>query len=215
MLLAFESHDHDVQHGMDRALAVCHEAGGTVDGGGEPRAGVDSLSGDAAASRWRSSFLQAPYIRDRLVRRGLVVETFETETTWTSFGALHEAVQRDVESTIAAAGLRGMVTWRVSYAYPDGPAPYYTVVASSAPGRMIETWTAIKRAASDAILAHGGTITHHHAVGRTHRPWYEAERGPVWLATLESAKRALDPAWILTPGVLLPVPPDAQRDRRD
>jgi alkyldihydroxyacetonephosphate synthase len=213
LLLAFESHDHDVQNGMDRALAICHEAGGTVDGGGEAAGGVDLPSGDAAALRWRSSFLQAPYIRDRLVRRGLVVETFETATTWTAFGALHDAVQHAVESTIAAAGGRGIVTWRVSYAYPDGPAPYYTVVASSAPGAAIETWTAVKRAASDAILAHGGTITHHHAVGRTHQPWFEAERGPVWLATLESAKRALDPAWILNPGVLLPVPPDVGRRR--
>jgi alkyldihydroxyacetonephosphate synthase len=206
MLLAFESHDHDVQHGMDRALAICREAGGSGDGGGESATAAESLPGDAAASRWRSSFLHAPYIRDRLVRRGLVVETFETATTWTAFGALHDAVQQAVESTIAAAGLRGIVTWRVSYAYPDGPAPYYTVVATSAPARAIETWTAIKRAASDAILAHGGTITHHHAVGRTHRPWFEAERGPVWLATLEGAKRALDPEWILNPGVLLPVP---------
>ena len=112
-------------------------------------------------------------------------------------------LQATQHAVVAACG-RGFVTWRLNNVYPDGVASYYTVVAVSEAGREIEQWTAIKTAASEAILAAGGTITHHHAVGKTHRPWFERERGDVSLAWLRAAKNALDPAGIMNPGTLLP-----------
>ena len=96
------------------------------------------------------------------------------------------------------------MTCRFTHVYPDGPAPYFTYLAQPAPGAEIEQWRAIKGAASDALIAAGGTITHHHAVGRDHMPWYEAQRPALFGAALAAAKRALDPAAILNPGVLLP-----------
>jgi alkyldihydroxyacetonephosphate synthase len=90
--------------------------------------------------------------------------------------------------------------------YPDGAAPYFTVIAPAPPGGEVEQWDSIKAAASDAILAGGGTITHHHAVGRDHRRWYDLERPEPYAAALRAAKSALDPAWILNPGVLLDPP---------
>ncbi len=92
---------------------------------------------------------------------------------------------------------------RFTHVYPDGPAPYFTVVAPSRSGRQLEDWQAIKEAASDAILASGGTITHHHAVGRDHRPWYDRQRPELFAASLEAVKERLDPAGVLNPGVLV------------
>ena len=206
LVLAFESHDHVVHEAMERALAICREWRGTWDDAAINSPVASSSPDEAATDRWRAWFLQAPYLRDRLVLMGLIVETFETATTWQNFSALNDAVVGAVNQTLKDLGDRGFVTWRLNYAYPDGTAPYYTVVARGHPGREIEDWTQIKRAASDAILATGGTITHHHAVGREHRPWYEKERGANWIAALSSVKRVLDPAWILNPDVLIPLP---------
>jgi alkyldihydroxyacetonephosphate synthase len=96
----------------------------------------------------------------------------------------------------------GHVTCRLTHAYPDGAAPYFTVVAPARRGDEVAQWTVVKRAASDAILAEGGTITHHHAVGRDHRPWYDLQRPDPFAAAMRAAKAAVDPAGILNPGVL-------------
>jgi alkyldihydroxyacetonephosphate synthase len=96
-----------------------------------------------------------------------------------------------------------LVSCRLAYVYPDGPAPYYSFVGPARPGGELEQWDALKDAASRAILGHGGTITHHHAVGRDHRPWYDEERPELFGRALRAAKRELDPAGILNPGVLI------------
>jgi alkyldihydroxyacetonephosphate synthase len=155
------------------------------------------------ADRWRSWFLQAPYLRDRLALRGLVVETLETASTWAAFKGLHANLLKTVSAAVVRECGRGIVTWRLSYAYPDGVAPYYTIIAVGEPGQEIEQWTAIKRDASNVIESNGGTATHHHAVGRTHLPWYERERGQLCLEAIAAAKRTLDPAEIMNPGVLI------------
>jgi alkyldihydroxyacetonephosphate synthase len=95
------------------------------------------------------------------------------------------------------------VTCRFTHVYPDGPAPYYTFLGAARPGAELAQWRAIKAAASEALAAHGGTITHHHAVGRVHKPWYERERPPVFAAALAAVKRELDPAGIMNPGCLI------------
>jgi alkyldihydroxyacetonephosphate synthase len=100
---------------------------------------------------------------------------------------------------------KGFVTWRLTHIYPDGVAPYYTVIATGEKDREIEQWDRIKEAASGVIVEHGGTITHHHAVGKDHRRWYEQERGPLFGLILTRAKQAVDPQWILNPDVLLEV----------
>ena len=87
--------------------------------------------------------------------------------------------------------------------YADGPAPYFTVIAPGRPGAELELWAAVKEAASEAITTLGGTITHHHAVGRDHRPWYDRQRPPLFAAALKAAKSALDPRGIMNPGVLI------------
>jgi alkyldihydroxyacetonephosphate synthase len=97
----------------------------------------------------------------------------------------------------------GTVTCRFTHVYPDGPAPYYTILAPARRGDELEQWDEIKGAAADAVIAAGGTITHHHAVGRDHRPWYERQRPEPFAQALRAAKSALDPSGVLNPGVLI------------
>jgi alkyldihydroxyacetonephosphate synthase len=138
-----------------------------------------------------------------MVALGCVAETFETAVTWAGFDALHRGVIEAVTSALAGVCGGGSVTCRFTHVYPDGPAPYFTVLAPSRHGDQIAQWREVKEAASEAVLAHGGTITHHHAVGREHRPWYDRQRPELFAAALRAAKTTLDPAWILNPGVLV------------
>jgi alkyldihydroxyacetonephosphate synthase len=145
-----------------------------------------------------------PYLRNAFPVIGLVAETFESAVTWDAFPAFHRSVTGAVrEAAMQACGSPVVVTCRFAFAYPDGPAPYYTVMAAGRRGEEIGQWDAIKAAASDAILRAGGTITHHHAVGRDHRPWYDKQRPEPFAVALRAAKAALDPNAILNPGALI------------
>lgn len=204
LLLGFESELYPQQDAMQKALEICRRHGARV-----RRAKVrhsESTAGarSGAAGSWRKNFLKAPYLRDIMARKGMVTETFETAVTWDQFEAFHAAIQAAAQRAFDEhCRGRGVLTCRFTHIYPDGPAPYYSVVAWSERGRQVETWDAIKAAVSDAIIENGGTITHHHAVGRDHRPWHERERGELFTRALQGAKSSLDPKWVLNPGVLL------------
>ena len=159
----------------------------------------DGEAEERASSEWRSAFLRAPYLRDTLVAMGVVSETFETAITWERLPAFVETVKGAVREVL---GPEGSVTCRLTHAYPDGAAPYFTVLAPVQRGAEVERWLAIKAAAGDAVLAAGGTITHHHAVGRDHRPWYDRQRPEPFATAMRAAKAALDPRGLLNPGVL-------------
>lgn len=193
LVLGFESADFAVDHWLDLALALCAQHGGTW---GDPVV----ATGDGAEGTWRSAFLQMPYLRDLLLRTGVLSDTFETAITWDQFPAFHASV---MGATRAALGEPSRVSCRMTHVYADGPALYFTVLAPVARGEEEERWHAMKRAAGDAISAGGGTITHHHAVGRDHRPWYDAQRPEPFAAALRAAKGAVDPAGRLNPGVLI------------
>jgi len=185
LLLAFESADAPVDAALARATDI-----------GQAHSGRSTS--EETAREWRGSFLRAPYLRDGLARLGVVVETFETACTWSAFPALHAAV---IQSVVSAGP--AFAACRFTHVYPDGPAPYYTVYAAGRRGAEVEIWDGIKARVSEAILAQGGTITHHHAVGRDHRPWYDRERPEPFAVALRAAKAALDPYGILNPGVLI------------
>lgn len=153
------------------------------------------------------AFLNAPYLRDLLARASVVSETFETAVPWDRFAAFDAGVRQAVGEALRELCGAGTVSCRFTHVYPDGPAPYYTVLAPGRRGGELEQWDAIKAAAADAIERLGGTITHHHSVGRDHRPWYDRERPDGFARALVAAKRALDPAGVLNPGVLLPPQP--------
>ncbi|HEV7888692.1 MAG TPA: FAD-binding oxidoreductase [Acidimicrobiales bacterium] len=198
LVLGFESADHPVDAWMARAVELVQDHGGTLPEGVR----TSSDTRPDAAGAWRGSFLRAPYSRDALVAMGMVVETFETAVTWDRFGDLHGTVTAAVEKALAEVCGGGWVTCRFTHVYPDGPAPYFSVIAPGRRGSQIAMWDEVKSAASEALLAAGGTITHHHAVGRDHRPWYDRQRPEPFAAALRAAKSALDPAGVLNPGVL-------------
>jgi alkyldihydroxyacetonephosphate synthase len=202
LLVAFESADHPPDAWMARALEICRDAGGSVkEGAGKTRTGDEG--GDGEAGAWRSMFLKGPYIRDALVTLGMVVETFETAVTWDRFEGFHRAVMEATRRAAVEVAGAAVVTCRLTHVYPDGAAPYFTVLAPARRGGEVRQWDEIKAAASEAILAGGGTITHHHAVGRDHRPYYDRERPDLFAEALRGAKRALDPSGIMNPGVLV------------
>ena len=204
LVLGFESADHELGPWMARALELCGDHGGRArDGSARGRASGDPAAGsgrDESATAWRDAFLQAPYLRDTLVAGGIFAETFETAVTWDRFEDLVGSVR---ERTRDALGGDGTVTCRLTHVYPDGATPYFTVLAPARRGDELTQWEEIKVAASEVIASAGGTITHHHAVGRDHRRWYDRQRPEQFAAALRAAKAAVDPAGILNPGVLI------------
>jgi alkyldihydroxyacetonephosphate synthase len=194
LVLGFESADHPVGGWMDRALELASDHGGVA----KPRDG-----GQDSVGTWRDTFLRAPYLRDMFVACGVISDTFETAVTWDRFPAFHAAVMQSVEAAVREICGAGHVTCRFTHVYPDGPAPYFTVLAPARRGSELEQWDSIKAAASEAVISGGGTITHHHAVGRDHRPWYDRQRPDRFGAALQAAKAALDPGGIMNPGVLV------------
>jgi alkyldihydroxyacetonephosphate synthase len=205
LVLAFESADHPLHAWMERALALTASHGGECREPARYRSeepGAQVRAGGAAES-WRSAFLEAPYLQNVMVSLGVIADTFETACTWDRFDALHAAILDSVRGALERICGGGLVSCRFTHVYPDGPAPYYTFLGPAKRGGELEQWLALKHAASEAIVAHGGTITHHHAVGRLHRPWYDRERPEPFALALKAVKGALDPRGILNPGVLV------------
>jgi alkyldihydroxyacetonephosphate synthase len=196
LVLGFESAAVDVGPRLNQALTCCADHGGTWDE-------QDEQAADGAVGTWRDAFLRVPYLRDAFVAMGVISETFETAVTWDRFAALHQTVTERTTAAVHEVCGAGSVTCRFTHVYPDGPAPYFTVLAPGRRGEELEQWAHIKAAAADAILDAGGTITHHHAVGRDHRPWYDRQRPEPFATALRAAKAALDPDGALNPGVLI------------
>lgn len=148
-----------------------------------------------------------PYQRDALAAQSMIVETFETACTWDRFDAVRAAVQDAAQDAMRQVGAEGVVTCRFTHVYPDGPAPYFGIYAAGRWGSTVEQWDEIKQAVSQALITAGATITHHHAVGRDHRPWYDQQRPELFAAALQAGKQVLDPAGILNPGAVIdPLP---------
>ncbi|MGY1593985.1 FAD-binding oxidoreductase [Geodermatophilus sp. SYSU D00708] len=160
--------------------------------------------GRRVGESWRRHRFAAPYTRDSLLDAGLLVETLETAATWTALPTVYDAVRRALHESLGRRGHRPLLMTHVSHGYPTGASLYVTVVADRDDDLPIQQWLTAKRAATDALVAAGGTLTHHHAVGADHRPWLEREIGPLGVEVLRAVKQRLDPRGICNPGVLLP-----------
>jgi alkyldihydroxyacetonephosphate synthase len=217
LILGFESADHPVDPWMERALDIARNHNGapgevrtTAPTGRKPTDVSGNRPVDGAVDTWRGAFLLAPYLRDTFVACGVLSETFETAITWDRFEEFHATVMettRRAVSEVSGVPPDGLgsprVSCRLTHVYPDGAAPYFTVLAPAIRGGEVEQWDEIKAAVSEALIDAGGTITHHHAVGRDHRPWYDRQRPAPFAAALRAAKAELDPAGMLNPGVLV------------
>ncbi|MGD9988973.1 MAG: FAD-binding oxidoreductase [Pseudonocardia sp.] len=173
-------------------------------------AGADALAAaggarldDSVGESWAEGRFEAPYLRDALLGAGAIAETLETATSWSNLVALKESVTAALVSSLTGRATPPLVMCHVSHVYPTGASLYFTVVAK-ADDDPVAQWAVAKTAATDAIVAGGGTITHHHGVGAEHRPWLEREIGALGVEILRAVKARLDPAGILNPGVLVP-----------
>jgi alkyldihydroxyacetonephosphate synthase len=159
--------------------------------------------GDGPARRWAERRFDGPYLRDPLLAEGALVETLETATTWANLAALKQAVTETVQASFARYGSVSLVMCHVSHVYDTGASLYFTVVGAQR-GDPVAQWREVKADVNDVLMARGGTITHHHAVGTDHRAWLPDEIGPVGVAILRAVKATVDPAGILNPGKLVP-----------
>jgi alkyldihydroxyacetonephosphate synthase len=203
LVIGFESADHRPDAWMARALELCRDHGGQVPAGAGGTRDDESGAREGAVGAWRKAFLDGPYLRDAIAAMGMISETFETAITWDRFPSFHAEVVAATEDAVRRVCGAGQVNCRFTHVYPDGPAPYYSVIAPSRRGSQLSQWAEIKAAASETLIRLGGTITHHHAVGRDHRPWYDRQRPDAFARALAAAKQALDPRGTLNPGVLL------------
>ncbi len=169
----------------------------------ELRRGDAVYLGRQAGRSWERARFEGPYLRDTLMGMGALVETLETSHTWSRLARLKGAVGTAVRDSLAAQGTPGLVLCHLSHAYADGGSLYFTFIARVRRGEEVDQWRAVKRAASEAIVANGGTITHHHGVGVDHAPYMEAEVGQIGLDVLRAVKERLDPSGIMNPGKLL------------
>jgi len=197
---------------MERLVTLVQEGGGVLDGPRPLRWTQDSDRGkrEGIAGSWGSGFMSGGYLLSTGCVSGILINTFETAVGWDKWEAFHQEVTTTLRATIdeQCPGGGGEVTCRITHVYPDGLAPYYTILA---PGdveegegdRRIEQWAAIKAAATRVMIKHGTTATHHHAVGKLHRPHYEMERGALFEATVRAIKTTHDPQGILNPDVLI------------
>ncbi len=209
LVLGFESAAQPVEGLMHQAVELVGDHGGAA-GELRGRPEADGGRGQDAVGAWRNAFLAAPYLRDTLVACSVLSETFETAITWDRFDEFHATVSQAARQAVAevtGAPAKGegapIFGCRFTHVYADGPAPYFTILAPARRGSEVEQWDEIKAAVSEALIGAGGTITHHHAVGRDHRPWYDLQRPQPFAAALRAAKRELDPGAILNPGVLI------------
>jgi alkyldihydroxyacetonephosphate synthase len=169
------------------------------------RAGGGVSLGRSPGRAWLRSRYAAPYLRDELLDRGIMAETLETATSWSRLEDLHGAVAAALRDSLSARDTPPVVMCHVSHLYPSGASLYFTFLARQEASDPLGQWRAAKTAASEAIVAAGGTITHHHAVGRDHARWLRAEVGELGLELLRAAKERLDPAGVMNPGKLLPL----------
>ncbi len=202
LVLAFESADHPLEAWLKRALELCAEYGGVSSD--VEAAGQENAHRSGTAGEWRARFLRMPWLREAMTARGVLSDTVETAITWERFAHLYTSVKAATAQAIQQiTGRAGWVSCRFTHVYPDGPVAYFTFQALGDRTALLEQFWTIKRAAAGAILQAGGSITHHHAVGRDHRPWYDQERPEHFATALRAVKRAFDPNGILNPGTLI------------
>ena len=190
LVLRYDGHKADARarRAVGRTIARKHKG---VSIGGSPE------------TMWEKHRFSTPYLRDQLLTEGVVVETMETSAPWSTIEELHDTIKSDIEEAMADRGTPAFVLCHVSHLYTAGCSLYYTVFAQQQEGQEMEQWKALKTAASNAMIAGGGTITHHHSAGADHAPWLPKEHGELWMRMLRAAKGEVDPVGIMNPGKLM------------
>jgi alkyldihydroxyacetonephosphate synthase len=203
VMLGFESADHPLEAWINRALECCRDYGGTTPNGVIIKGGGETTGREGSVGDWRDAFIRMPYQFIAMAAMGAIFDTVESSITWERFDAFYAGVMQDIQKALDEVCGGGVLSCRFTHIYPDGPAPYFTFLGLGRRGAELEQWKAVKSAACDAVIRLGGTITHHHSVGRIHKPWYDKQRPDLFASALRAAKASLDPQGMLNPGVLI------------
>ncbi len=203
LMLGFESADHPLEAWINRALECCTDLGGTTPNGVVIKGGGETTGRGGSVGDWRNAFIRMPYAFSTMAAMGAIFDTTESAIPWNKFHEFYAGVMHDVQKALDEVCGGGLLSCRFTHVYPDGPAPYFTFTGLGTKGSELEQWQALKTAASEAVVRYGGTVTHHHSVGRTHRPQYEKQRPDLFASALQAAKATLDPQGLLNPGVLI------------
>ena len=205
VIVAFESAELTQRHNIAQAVEIARGAGGHIaddqiridDGKGAP------TGREGAVGAWRDAFVGVQIGVETSL--GLVADTFETAITWDRWPAFDAAVRAALTDVLGKVfGPHWSLSCRFTHVYPDGPAPYYTWSGYGRQGSEISMWSEVKAVSNEAVVAAGGSVTHHHAVGRQHRPnGYDGQRPELFADALRAVKRTLDPNGIMNPGVLI------------
>jgi len=188
LILGYEGSPSEVLTSWERAREVVREYEGLNTGSG-------------AGASWYKGRFELPYLRDTLLDHGVMVDTFETCAPWSRLTALYQGIREATQQALEREAGGGYLMCHLSHAYPDGASLYFTFAAKQSED-VLGQWQAVKRAATDAILAGGGALSHHHAVGLDHAPWLPQEIGETGMTALEGIKQALDPGDCMNPGKL-------------
>jgi alkyldihydroxyacetonephosphate synthase len=201
LIISFESGEVPQDWPIRQAVEIARDAGGQIDdediltaSGGEP------TGRGGAVGAWREAFIPRG---EAAIGLGRVSGTVETAITWERWPEFDHHVRQSIQAALDEVCGGGTVNCRFTHVYPDGPAPYYTYAGAYRPGLTSDDAYAVRKAGLDAFEAGGGTVTHHHAVGRLHRPWYDRQRPEPFAQVLRAAKQTLDPRGVLNPGVLI------------
>jgi alkyldihydroxyacetonephosphate synthase len=202
LIVGFESAETPQNWPMETAVAIARSVGGHIDDDEIVFAEQGKPTGrGGAAGAWRDAFI--PSATNVGIGLGRVGNTVESSITWERWPEFDHEVRAATLAILKEVCGGGSVNCRFTHVYTDGPAPYYTFAGAYRPGITGADQLTVKRAISDAVMKAGGTITHHHAVGRLHRPWYDDQRPEPFGRALQAAKKAVDPNGVLNPGVLI------------
>jgi alkyldihydroxyacetonephosphate synthase len=204
LIIGFESAELPQDAFIHQAVQIAREHGGAIEDD-EIRISVagETTGRGGAVGAWRNAFINVGQGMALTTGLGLIGDTFETSITWERWPEFDARVRAAARAALQEVCGGGSLSCRFTHVYPDGPAPYYTFSARGTPGGENEQWAAIKHAVSEAVVDAGGSITHHHSVGRMHRPGYDRQRPELFAKALRAAKRSLDPRGVLNPGVLI------------
>jgi alkyldihydroxyacetonephosphate synthase len=169
------------------------------------RFGAVSL-GAGSGKSFEATKYDFPHIRDFLLERDVTSDVSETATLWSNILPLYRATMAEIRAAIAESGVPPWAGCHISHTYQTGASVYFTFALKHQPGRIMEQYLSVKRAAQQSFIDHGATLSHHHAVGTEHLPWLAADISPLGVKAVAALKQGLDPGNIMNPGRLRPSP---------